>query len=90
MLRFSLFGLTLIVATALLSQPTRANGIYWWPFAPPSVLVYEYPTPLYEPSGYYRCTSTCCRQPALRGGHWHSVIACYPHRERVPLADRRW
>ena len=76
MLKIPLFGVILILAT-LLSQPTRADGIYWWPFAPPTVLVYDYPTPLYEPSGYYRCNSTCCRRPVLRGEHWHSAIACY-------------
>jgi len=80
MLRTSFLGVILLLATALWSQPALADGIYWWPWAPPSALVSDYPTPLYEPWGYYRCSSTCCRRPMWRAGHWHSAIACHQTR----------
>lgn len=59
---------------ALASPAAQAQSIQWWPFAPPSVLVTSYPTPLHEPLGYYGCFGGFCRQPVWRAGHWHSVI----------------
>jgi hypothetical protein len=74
--RISFVAAILLLAMASLSQSARANPIYWWPFAPPSALVYDTPTSLYEPLGYYRCGGGCCRRPVWRAGHWHSALIC--------------
>ena len=73
---FHFFATPLLFAMGFISQSAQADSLYWWPWAPPPALVYETPTPLYEPLGYYRCSTGCCRRPIWRAGHWHSVIAC--------------
>jgi hypothetical protein len=75
-----------MIAGPLAPAPAQAqSGVvttgvgYWWPydhFRRYPVLVYDRPTPLWSPSGYYGYFGVCRRQPVWRGGHWHSVILC--------------
>lgn len=73
-LRACLLATISMLALASLSQSAHAQPIRWWPWAPPSNLITSYPTPLYEPLGYYGCFGGYCRQPVWRAGRWHSVI----------------